>query len=137
MAWYNYTLTTNILCVVSEFVEFGDLHTFWQAKKKFDENTVRLLGAEIALALGMVPAILVTRYTSNYWYHLKCDASIFTDYFHANGIIYRDLKVTERCSKITPCKNILVHNLVRTYYILKLLPHMTAYIIVLYRWKIF
>ena len=39
--------------VVSEFVEFGDLHTFWQAKKKFDENTVRLLGAEIALALGI------------------------------------------------------------------------------------
>jgi hypothetical protein len=38
--------------LVSEFVHFGDLHTFWQVKKKFDENTVRLLGAEIALALG-------------------------------------------------------------------------------------
>ena len=35
-------------------MDFGDLHTFWQLKKKFDENTVRLLGAEMALALGNV-----------------------------------------------------------------------------------
>ena len=42
--------------IVSEFVDFGDLHTFWLSKKKLDENTVRLLGAEIALALGTVIA---------------------------------------------------------------------------------
>lgn len=58
--------TKHNLYVVSEFVDFGDLHTFWQLKKKFDENTVRLLGAEMALAL---------------------------DYFHTNGIIYRDIKM--------------------------------------------
>ena len=40
------------LIAVSEFVDYGDLHTFWMIKKKFDEKTVQLVGAEIALALG-------------------------------------------------------------------------------------
>lgn len=71
----NHPFVTNLKCswqtkhnlyVVTEFVDFGDLHTFWMAKKKFDEKTVKLLGAEIALAL---------------------------DFFHQNGIIYRDLKM--------------------------------------------
>ena len=65
----HYRLTSNVLslCTVSEFVDFGDLHMFWQSKKKFDENTVRLLGAEIALALGTVIAlfsITLSRYVA-------------------------------------------------------------------------
>ncbi|XP_046841429.1 serine/threonine-protein kinase Sgk2-like [Xenia sp. Carnegie-2017] len=58
--------TKHNLYVVTEFVRFGDLYSFWLVKKKFDENTVRLLGAEVALAL---------------------------DYFHSKGVIYRDLKM--------------------------------------------
>ena len=64
----NCSLIISCFFIVSEFVDFGDLHTFWQIKKKFDEDTVRLLGAEISFAL---------------------------DYFHTNGIIYRDLKVNK------------------------------------------
>lgn len=103
-------------------------------KKKFDESTVRLLGAEIALALGN--CLLYNRFNSrlvnllafnslklmasqlnsghkplrNAWsYNCKTstgDIQIDTlsdiqpivltlDYFHSNGIIYRDLKVTK------------------------------------------
>ena len=106
-------------------------------KKKFDESTVRLLGAEIALALGN--CLLYNRFNSrlvnllafnllelmasqlnsgrvatdkplrNAWLHGKTltgdiqidtlsdiQPIVFTlDYFHSNGIIYRDLKVTK------------------------------------------
>ena len=65
--FYRYSFTTvDRLCLVTEYVNGGELYFHLAKERQFSEDRTRFYGAEIICAI---------------------------DYLHTNAIIYRDLKV--------------------------------------------
>ena len=65
--FYRYSFTTvDRLCLVTEYVNGGELYFHLAKERQFSEDRTRFYGAEIISAI---------------------------DYLHTNAIIYRDLKV--------------------------------------------
>ena len=87
---YRYSFTTvDRLCLVTEYVNGGELYFHLAKERQFSEDRTRFYGAEIICAI---------------------------DYLHTNAIIYRDLKVINEY--ITVDKNLEIKAMIQNKHLL-------------------